>query len=65
MYLLPQNSKGVFEVFAVTGKKVFSYNLPPWSILQNFNLNFLGNGIYNCVITSANQRVSKKIAIIK
>ncbi len=65
MYLLPQNKKCLFEVFDVTGKKVFSYNLPQWSTLQNINLNFLSNGVYNCVITSANERVSKKLAVIK
>ncbi|HMY14604.1 MAG TPA: T9SS type A sorting domain-containing protein, partial [Bacteroidia bacterium] len=56
MYLLPQNSKGTFEVFDITGKKVFNYNLPQWSTLQNFDLSFLGNGIYHCSITSNNQR---------
>ncbi len=65
IYLLPQNQKGVFEVYDVTGKKVFSYHLPQWSTLQNFDLSFLGSGVYSCVITSNNQRVSKKIAIIK
>ena len=65
MYLLPQNSKGFFEVFDVTGKKVFRYSLPPWSTLQNFDLNFLSGGIYSCVITSSNLRVSKKLAVIK
>jgi hypothetical protein len=64
IYLLPQNQKGVFEVFDVTGKKVFSYNLPPWSTLQQFDLRFLGSGIYNCMITSGNERVSKKLVIL-
>lgn len=64
MYLLPQNSKGTFEVFDITGKKVFNYNLPQWSTLQNFDLSFLGNGIYHCSITSNNQRVNKKLVIL-
>jgi hypothetical protein len=64
MYLLPQNRKGTFEVFDITGKKVFNYNLPPWSTLQNFDLSFLGNGIYHCSITSNNQRVNKKLIIL-
>lgn len=63
-YLLPQNQKGLFQIYDVNGKIVFSYNLPQWSNEQNFVLPFLSNGIYNCVITSANQRVSKKIAVI-
>jgi hypothetical protein len=64
IYLLPQNRKGTFEVFDITGKKVFSYNLPQWSTLQNFDLSFLGNGVYHCSITSNNQRVNKKLVIL-
>jgi hypothetical protein len=64
MYLLPQNQKGLFEVFDITGKKVFSYNLPPWSTLQQFDLRFLSGGIYNCMITSGNERVSKKVIVL-
>ena len=65
MYLLPQNSKGVLEVFDLTGKKVFSYNLPQWSTLQNFDLSFLSNGVYHCSIKSGNYYVQKKLAIIR
>jgi hypothetical protein len=64
MYLLPQNQKGLFEVFDITGKKVFSYNLPPWSTLQQFDLSYLGSGMYNCMITSGNERVSKKLIVL-
>jgi hypothetical protein len=63
-YLLPQNQKGLFEVFDITGKKVFSYALPPWSTLQQFDLRFLSGGIYNCMITSGNERVSKKLVLV-
>ncbi len=63
-YLLPQNQKGLFEVFDITGKKVFSYNLPPWSTLQQFDLRFLSGGIYNCMITSGKERVSKKLVVL-
>ena len=65
MYLLPQNRKGTFEVFDITGKKVFSYNLPQWSTLQNFDLSFLSNGVYHCIIQSNRFSVSKKLVIIK
>jgi hypothetical protein len=65
MYLLPQNQKGVFEVYDVTGKKVFSYHLPQWSTLQNFDLSFLGNGVYQCLVRSNNYFVSKKLVVIK
>jgi len=65
MYLLPQNSKRVFEMFDVEGRKVFSYNLPQWSTLQNFDLKNLNNGVYYCVLHSGNERVSKKMVVIK
>ncbi|MBS1764955.1 MAG: T9SS type A sorting domain-containing protein [Bacteroidetes bacterium] len=65
VYLLPQNQKGVFEVYDVTGKKVFSYHLPQWSTLQNLDLSFLGNGVYQCLVRSNNYFVSKKLVVIK
>jgi hypothetical protein len=65
IYLLPQNQKGMFEVYDITGKKVFNFSLPQWSTLQNFDLGFLNNGIYNCSISSNNQRVNKKLIILK
>ena len=65
MYLLPLNQKGIFEVYDVTGKKVLSYHLPQWSTLQNFDLSFLNNGIYQCIIKSNNYSVTKKLVIIK
>jgi hypothetical protein len=64
-YLLPQNESGMFEVVDVTGKVVFKYPLPPWSNEQSLKLPQLANGVYNCVITSDNQRVSKKIAVMR
>ena len=65
MYLLPQNSKGTFEVFDITGKKVFSYNLPQWSTLQYISLPKIANGVYQCVISSGNERVHKKLVVFK
>ncbi|MBS1922978.1 MAG: T9SS type A sorting domain-containing protein [Bacteroidetes bacterium] len=65
MYLLPQNCKGTFEVFDITGKKVFSYNLPPWSTMQYISLPKIASGIYQCVITSGNERVHKKLVVFK
>lgn len=65
LYLLPKNQKGIFEIFDVTGKKVFSFNLPQLSTMQSFSLPYLSNGVYNCVITSAGERVSKKFAVIR
>ncbi len=65
IYLLPQNQKGVFDVYDITGKKVFSYYLPQWSTLQNFDLSFLGGGVYQCLIKSNGFITAKKLAIIK
>ncbi|OQB58314.1 MAG: hypothetical protein BWX95_02739 [Bacteroidetes bacterium ADurb.Bin141] len=63
IYLLPQNQKGVFEVYDVTGKKVFSYNLPQWSTLQFISLPKLSNGIYAIKINSDNLSITKKLII--
>ncbi|MBK7968858.1 MAG: T9SS type A sorting domain-containing protein [Bacteroidetes bacterium] len=49
----------------VTGKVVFKYPLPPWSNEQSLKLPQLANGVYNCVITSDDKRVSKKIAVMR
>lgn len=65
VYLLPQNKSGVFEIFDINGATIFSYPLPPWSTLQNFSLPKLADGIYNCVITSGRERVSRKLAVVK
>ena len=63
-YLLPQNTKGLFQIFDINGKVVFKYVLPPWSNEQHFVLPQLKDGLYNCVILSGAERVSKKIAVI-
>ena len=65
MYLLPQNSKGILEVFDINGKQVYQQALPQWSTLQNISLPKLANGVYNCTITSNIERVHKKLVILK
>jgi len=65
MYLLPQNQKGKLEVFDVNGRKVYEMNLPKWSTMQYVSLPArASSGVYNCVISSADKRVNKKIAVI-
>ncbi|MGI8892080.1 MAG: T9SS type A sorting domain-containing protein, partial [Bacteroidia bacterium] len=65
IYLLPQNKEGLLEVFDINGRRVFNYSLPQWSTLQQLSLPAnIANGLYNCVITSDGQRVSRKIAVI-
>ena len=63
-YVLPQNKDGTLEIFDVEGRKVFSKILPQWSTLQQIKLSKLADGIYNCVITSGNERAYKKVAVI-
>ncbi|MEP7171157.1 MAG: T9SS type A sorting domain-containing protein, partial [Bacteroidota bacterium] len=61
-YLLPQNKTGKSEIFDITGKRVYSQTLPQWSTEQQIQLPNISEGLYNCVITSGNVRVSKKTA---
>jgi hypothetical protein len=65
MYLLPQNKNGRLEIFDVNGRVVYSQNLPQWSTMQFISLPKISNGVYNCVITSGGERVSKKLVVIK
>ncbi len=65
MYLLPQNSKGILEIFDINGKEVYKQNLPPWSTMQYISLPKLANGVYNCTIISNNERVHKKLVVFK
>jgi hypothetical protein len=66
IYLLPQNKEGKLEVFDITGKVVYEMRLPQWSTLQQISLSaYINSGLYNCVITSDGNRVSKKVAIVK
>ncbi|MEO5572320.1 MAG: T9SS type A sorting domain-containing protein [Bacteroidia bacterium] len=64
-YLLPQNKSGQFRIYDITGKVVFNYVLPQWSNEQSFTLPELSDGVYNCVITSGTERVSKKVAVMR
>jgi hypothetical protein len=66
MYLLPQNQKGKLEVFEMNGRKVYEMNLPQWSTIQHVSLpTSVTSGIYQCVISSADMKVNKKIAVFK
>ncbi|HMR47569.1 MAG TPA: T9SS type A sorting domain-containing protein, partial [Bacteroidia bacterium] len=61
IYLLPQNKSGTLQIFDINGKQVYKQNLPPWSTMQYISLPKLANGVYNCTITSNNERVHKKL----
>ncbi len=65
IYQLPQNKSGMFELYDLTGKKVFTYNLPPWSTLQHFDLSFLSNGMYHAVITSDGFTKAEKLVLLR
>ena len=64
-YLLPQNKAGVLEVFDLTGQRVYSQQLPPWSTLQFVQLPELSNGLYTCVISSGNEKTAKKLVVMR
>ncbi len=65
IYLLPQNKSGMFELYDVTGKKVFTYILPPWSTLQHFDFSFLSNGMYHAVLTSDGFTKAEKLVLLR
>ncbi|MBS1739481.1 MAG: T9SS type A sorting domain-containing protein, partial [Bacteroidetes bacterium] len=65
IYLLPQNKSGTLQIFDINGKEVFRQNLSPWSTMQYISLPKLANGVYNCTITSNNERVHKKLVVFK
>jgi Secretion system C-terminal sorting domain len=65
MYLLPQNKSGVLDVYNLQGQLVFHSQLPPWSTLQQFNLSFLSDGMYQCVLKSDGYSVSKKLVLMR
>jgi hypothetical protein len=65
IYMLPQNKSGKLEVFDMTGRKVYSMSLPPWSTLQMVDLSFLESGIYSVMITSEHSRVTEKVVLMK
>jgi hypothetical protein len=64
-YLLPQNKAGVLEVFDLTGQRVYSQQLPPWSTLQFVQLPELSNGLYTCVIRSGDEKTAKKLVVMR
>ena len=64
-YLLPQNKAGVLEVYDLTGQRVFSQQLPPWSTLQFVQLPELSSGLYTCVIRSGNEKTAKKLVVMR
>jgi OOP family OmpA-OmpF porin len=64
-YSIPKNNQGELEIFDIIGKRIYSQPLPQGSIEQQIILPEIAEGLYNCVMTSGNVRVSKKIAVIK
>jgi hypothetical protein len=64
-YLLPQNKSGMFEMYDMVGKKIYSLCLPPWSTLQRIETSEMASGVYIGVITSNKRKTEKKIVVIK
>ncbi|MBE7510164.1 MAG: T9SS type A sorting domain-containing protein [Bacteroidia bacterium] len=65
MYLLPQNKSGTLQIFDITGKEIYHQTLPPWSTLQYISLPKIADGVYQCTIISNNQRVNKKLVVVR
>jgi hypothetical protein len=64
-YLLPQNKSGMFDMYDMLGKKIYSLSLPPWSTRQEIETSKIAAGIYIGVITSNKRKMEKKIVVIK
>ena len=69
IYLLPQSATGgqtgTLQIFDIAGKQIYQQNLPPWSTMQYISLPKIANGVYQCVISSGNERVHKKLVVFK
>ncbi len=65
IYLLPQNRNGTIEIFDINGRKVYEQNLPQWSTLQYISVPYLSEGMYSCVLTSGNERVVRKMVVLR
>ncbi|MFI5219682.1 MAG: T9SS type A sorting domain-containing protein [Bacteroidia bacterium] len=55
---------GAINIYNVLGEKIIEENILNTS-QKEIHLNNIASGIYNCVITSENEKVSKKLAVIK
>lgn len=64
-YVLAQNQKGLLQIFDVNGKKVYEYNLPPWSTYQQIEVPQLSNGIYALRLQSGKSVRQAKLLIQK
>ena len=66
LYLLTQNQNGKLEIYDVNGRSIYEMNLPKWSTMQYISLpSTIADGIYNCVISSGNSSVNKKLVVIR
>ncbi len=64
-YLLPQNKAGRLDIYSLTGQRIYTQTLPPWSTLQFIQLPEIASGIYTAVISSGNERAIAKLAVMK
>jgi hypothetical protein len=64
-YQLKPNNAGILEIFNSTGSCIYRAILPMGSSEQKVALADMATGIYNCVISSDNSRIVKKLAIYK
>ena len=64
LYLLPQGEEGTLEVYDISGKRIYSQYLPPWSTMQGVSLpEAVPAGLYNAVIRSDRYYAARKFVL--
>jgi Secretion system C-terminal sorting domain len=64
-YSLPQNQDGILEIMDMSGRIIHVHKLPQWSTHQQIQIpSRIGQGVYNCSITSGTLRVNKRIVVL-
>lgn len=63
-YELPDNQGGLFQIFDVNGKVVYTQTLPTFSNKLDINIPKLAAGIYNATISTKHKRMCKLISIV-
>ena len=65
-YLLPENLTGTFELYDLTGRRVYSFALPESSGLKSISAHNLTRGVYMYKVASGDKTVDLgKVVVIK
>lgn len=60
---LTHDKGGLFEMFDMNGRKVHALQVPQWNN-QTITLPALAQGLYQCVLTTNNSKINKKVSVI-